>query len=251
MSTEYNEPGTAIWHRTGFMHEQRYEFAAAQVTGKRVLNVGCGPGYAEAILGRYRPTSITSIDRDAALVARLTKAPPAIDVPLTYQCADASDLPVGIGDFDVIIAFEIIEHLSDPIAFMKSLARATSPTGTRLILSTPNATHYSKHPTRPFQNPYHVHEFEFGELQALAGSCLRDPQFLAQVEREYMDIIPMVEASFRSLNSLWTVRLERKLRKWLKRPLADFYFLPQQTSIRAITPETAASADTFIVTGWL
>ena len=33
--TEYNEPGSPVWQRTGFMHRQRYELAARHVAGKR------------------------------------------------------------------------------------------------------------------------------------------------------------------------------------------------------------------------
>lgn len=42
--------------------------------------------------------------------------------------------------FDVIIAGEIIEHLVQPLHFLRSLTSNPKFSGTRLILSTPNAT---------------------------------------------------------------------------------------------------------------
>ncbi len=85
--TEYNQPGTPVWQRTGFMHRQRYAFAAAQVAGKRVLNVACGPGYAEEILATGRPTSVVAVDYDRELIERLGqhRARAPLQTPVQYR----------------------------------------------------------------------------------------------------------------------------------------------------------------------
>lgn len=41
---------------------------------------------------------------------------------------------------DVVVAGELIEHLSDPLAFLTGLAATPALAGRRLVLSTPNAT---------------------------------------------------------------------------------------------------------------
>jgi 2-polyprenyl-6-hydroxyphenyl methylase/3-demethylubiquinone-9 3-methyltransferase len=47
------------------------------------------------------------------------------------------------GQFDLITAMEVIEHVADPAAFVGALARRLSPNGL-LIMSTPNATGWAK-----------------------------------------------------------------------------------------------------------
>jgi 2-polyprenyl-6-hydroxyphenyl methylase/3-demethylubiquinone-9 3-methyltransferase len=47
------------------------------------------------------------------------------------------------GQFDLITSLEVIEHVADPATFLKALANRLAPDGL-LILSTPNATGWSK-----------------------------------------------------------------------------------------------------------
>jgi 2-polyprenyl-6-hydroxyphenyl methylase/3-demethylubiquinone-9 3-methyltransferase len=47
------------------------------------------------------------------------------------------------GQFDLITCMEVIEHVADPVAFVSALARRLAPGGL-LVLSTPNATGWSK-----------------------------------------------------------------------------------------------------------
>src|SRR6185503_8512916 len=45
--------------------------------------------------------------------------------------------------FDLITCMEVIEHVADPAAFVKALAKRLAPGGL-LVMSTPNATGWSK-----------------------------------------------------------------------------------------------------------
>ena len=47
------------------------------------------------------------------------------------------------GQFDLVTCMEVIEHVADPAAFVNALAQRLAPGGL-LILSTPNATGWSK-----------------------------------------------------------------------------------------------------------
>jgi SAM-dependent methyltransferase len=77
--------------------------------------------------------------------------------------ADLRALPPELGEFDVIVCFEVLEHLDDPDAALDGLTRALRPNGV-LVVSSPNRDVY------PPGNPYHVHEFLPDELEgALAG----------------------------------------------------------------------------------
>jgi SAM-dependent methyltransferase len=246
--TEYNEPGSAVWQRTGFMHRQRYAFAARQVAGKSVLNVACGPGYAEAILMTGHPARIVAVDYDQDLIARLRARPPIGRPGVEYQQADAEALPESLGKFDVIVSFENIEHLRSPERFLAGVRRLANPNA-KLILSTPNRLKYSGHPERPYNNPFHVREYDFRELSALLAPHLSRIETFAQIERNYTGLANEIDAALRALNSLWMVRLERAARRLLGRPAQDFSFLPFETDLLPVPAEACADVDTFVIVG--
>ena len=63
-----------------------------------------------------------------------------MDLEVDYRAGDVQQLE---GRFDLITAMEVIEHVADPAAFLEALAKRLAPDGL-LILSTPNATGWSK-----------------------------------------------------------------------------------------------------------
>jgi SAM-dependent methyltransferase len=78
-----------------------------------------------------------------------------------FAQADCLALPFSPGCFDLVVAFEIIEHLDDPQAFLAELRRVLDPGGT-LILSTPNRLYYTD--DRGEINPFHRKEFSYPEF---------------------------------------------------------------------------------------
>jgi 2-polyprenyl-3-methyl-5-hydroxy-6-metoxy-1,4-benzoquinol methylase len=100
----------------------------------RVLNVGCSGGrLAEAI--RERGHHVTGID--------------AIEVPGVRDRTDAfvqADLSRGFpaevgGDFDIVVAGDIIEHLPRPTDTLREIRALLRPGG-QLLLSVPNFGHW-------------------------------------------------------------------------------------------------------------
>ena len=246
--TEYNEPGSAVWHRTGFMHRQRYAFASRHVSGKRVLNIACGSGYGEEILMAGHPASIVAVDYDQDLIRRLQTQAAAGSASVLYRHADAEALPGSLGKFELFISLENIEHLRAPELFLAGIGRLALP-GAKLILSTPNRLKYSEHPLRPFNNPFHVHEYDFLELIALVGPYLSDIETFGQVERNYMGLVDEVGAALRALNSLWIVRIERAVRQLVGRPARPFEPLSFETDLLPMSRERSDEYDTFIIIG--
>ena len=59
---------------------------------------------------------------------------------IDYRAGDVAEVA---GQFDLVTCMEVIEHVADPAAFTMALARRLAPRGL-LILSTPNATAWSK-----------------------------------------------------------------------------------------------------------
>jgi len=103
-----------------------------------LLDIGCGAGIAAeafALLG-YQVTGLDAAG-EAIEVARAHAA--GAGLPITYRIGAPEDLVAEGARFPVITALEVIEHVSDPGAFLLSLANLLMPGG-RLFLSTLNRT---------------------------------------------------------------------------------------------------------------
>jgi SAM-dependent methyltransferase len=142
-------------------HLARYAFAARLARGKRALDAGCGAGYGSAELARAA-LSVVGIDSssDAIEFARATYPMPN----LTFEQASCEMLPYADGSFDLIVAFEVIEHLTGWPRFLREARRTLAPNG-QFIVSTPNKLYYTESRGAEGANPFHVHEFEFEEFR--------------------------------------------------------------------------------------
>ncbi|MDP9225761.1 MAG: class I SAM-dependent methyltransferase [Actinomycetota bacterium] len=79
---------------------------------------------------------IVGVDTDTDTLALLKKQP-NVGTLINHDAEKLEDLPVG-GEFDVIVAGELIEHLSNPGRMLEGARRWVAGDG-RLILTTPNA----------------------------------------------------------------------------------------------------------------
>ena len=89
-------------------HMARYAFAARLARGKRALDAGCGAGYGSAELAR---AALTVVGIDSSLEA-IEYARASYPLPnLKFEQASCEALPHADASFDLIVAFEVIEHL--------------------------------------------------------------------------------------------------------------------------------------------
>ena len=140
-------------------HIARYDFAKTLVGGRCVLDAGCGVGYGSERLARCA-SLVTAFDiaLDPLFESRSTYG-----VMNVNECqGDCARLPFLSGSFDVVVAFEAIEHLQDPGTFLEEATRVLLPSG-QLIVSTPNRDYYAESRSEP--NPFHVCEFSYAEFR--------------------------------------------------------------------------------------
>ena len=81
----------------------------------------------------------------------------------------ATALPFADGSFDLVAAFEVIEHLERWEEMLSEARRVLRPSGV-LLVSTPNKAYYAEARGAAGPNPFHVHEFEYGEFAAALQS---------------------------------------------------------------------------------
>lgn len=104
----------------------------------RLLDIGCGAGLASEALAALGH-DVLGLDAAADAIAAGTAHADGQGLPLAYRAGAAEDL-VGEGArFSVVTALEVIEHVADPAAFLRLLARLIEPGGL-LFVSTLNRT---------------------------------------------------------------------------------------------------------------
>lgn len=101
--------------------------------GRRVLDVGCGPGYLAGALA-VRGFHVTGIDGPGRAGADFPPAVTLIEADLDLG------LPPLRGAFDFILCADVLEHLRQPERLLAALRGALAPGG-RLLASLPNSGH--------------------------------------------------------------------------------------------------------------
>lgn len=106
------------------------------LAGRRALDVGCGAGLLCEPLARLGAT-VTGVDAAVENIAAAQAHAAGSGLAITYRCGDVGEL--GLADFDLVTAMEVIEHVADKPAFVAAMAAALAPGGL-MVLSTPNRT---------------------------------------------------------------------------------------------------------------
>lgn len=110
------------------------------LAGKTALDVGCGAGLACEPLTRLG-AAVTGLDAAPENIAAARAHAAQGGLTIDYHAGELSDLAGR--RFDLVTAFEVIEHVADPAGFVRGLANALAPGGL-LLVSTPNRTPLSR-----------------------------------------------------------------------------------------------------------
>lgn len=119
----------------------------------RILDIGCGMGFLLLALKRAGYNNISGIDVDEAQV----KACVANGLNVLLIPDSAAYLQEKSGQFDVICAFDVLEHVppSAQISFCRAILQGLSPAG-EFILTVPNANSFLAMRNRYIDYTHHV-----------------------------------------------------------------------------------------------
>lgn len=97
----------------------------------RLLDVGCGTGFAsEAMIERFRPTSITGVDISREMLERMrSKLAGLPDIALEFHVADVLSMPVPDGAFDCVLASMALHWFASRDLALAAMARAVATGG--------------------------------------------------------------------------------------------------------------------------
>lgn len=130
-----------------------------------VLEVGCGEGRGiDLMMNGAR--SFTAVDKIEPVIESLRKKFPAarllsMNIPPLGGLADNA--------YDVVVSFQVIEHIKEDALFLQEINRVLKPGGTAL-LTTPNRK------LSLTRNPWHIREYLAHELEGLARKYFSQTQ---------------------------------------------------------------------------
>lgn len=164
LTGERTVPGVAeenYWFRR---HEVVYRRLVDRCAGHDVLEAGCGEGYGAALIAEVA-RSVIGLDYDESAVAHVRARYPRVDM----RHGNLAALPLPTASVDVVVNFQVIEHLWDQGQFVAECARVLRPGGV-LLMSTPNRITFSPGRDTPV-NPFHTRELNAAELTELIESA--------------------------------------------------------------------------------
>ena len=136
------------------------------------LDAGCGEGETLVRLGPLLGERIAAVDLSAYSVGRAAERLPAVDT----QVASVTDLPFADSSFDLVLCLEVLEHLDDPAAAVRELARVAAA---GVVVSVPFEPWFrigsllrGKYVRTLGNHPEHVNHFNRGSLAALLEPAL-------------------------------------------------------------------------------
>jgi len=152
-----NVPEENYWFRR---HLVVYEWIAARVGGKRVVDMACGEGYGSDALARA-----------AAGVVGVDANPEAHEhARLRYRRDNLRferDLVEGFSEpCDAVVFLQTIEHVQDPGAILEHFKSMLAPGGVAFV-STPNLLTLAPPGAEKSDNPWHVKEYRAEEFRRL------------------------------------------------------------------------------------
>lgn len=145
-----------------YEHFHRYALAARWCANMRILDAACGEGYGSALLATSA-SSVEAVDISEDAVEHACQRYGHIE-ELNFQVADCTSLPFSDNEFDRVVSFETLEHLTAQDQLLAEFRRVLKPDGF-LILSSPDKAVYSDQQIT--SNEFHIRELYRDELEDL------------------------------------------------------------------------------------
>jgi SAM-dependent methyltransferase len=150
-------PEENYWYRR---HLVVYDWIAARVHGRRVVDLACGEGYGSAVLGRTAE-SVVGVDANPEAFEHARLKYTGGNVRFERDMIETWS-----GDVDCVVFLQTIEHVQDPDAVLERVRELVGPGGVAYV-STPNVLTLAPKGEARSGNPWHVREYRPEEYRAL------------------------------------------------------------------------------------
>ncbi|WZB62599.1 class I SAM-dependent methyltransferase [Achromobacter xylosoxidans] len=144
------------------IHIARYSFAQPYCANRRVLDIACGEGYGSRLLANWGASEVVGVDISSDALAAAQRNFGGDGVSFVQSEGETLLDKFQQASFDLIVSFETIEHLGDPVQFLGNLKTLLKPGGL-IIISCPNDWWYF--PTDEHKNPFHLRKYRFEDFR--------------------------------------------------------------------------------------
>ena len=107
-------------------HFSRYWWATQFAAGHRVLDAGCGVGYGSNMLAAAGASEVMAVDIAESVIETASSAARS---GVTFHVGDVAALDLAADSFDLVVCFEVIEHVQDVDEVLDELTRVLAPDG--------------------------------------------------------------------------------------------------------------------------
>lgn len=169
-------------------HWVRYTFAGRFAKNKTVLDFGCGYGFGSIAL-TDKCKKYVGVDSDVKAISwansNLTVDGGRVAFELLSTFEEQDRLKKR---FDVILCFEVLEHVQSPMSLLSKLGQNLVEGGI-ILISTPNGCSSNGEPNL-FRSEYHLAEYTPSEVQAIIqASGFSDLHFYEEHRYDYLDVL--------------------------------------------------------------
>lgn len=176
-------------------------YAAMPLVQGNLLEVGCGEGRGVELLSPLS-TQYLALDKITEVIEKLSET----HINVSFRQAIVPPF-AGIEDntFDVIVSFQVIEHIKEDEFFLREIYRVLKPGG-KAIISTPNI---KKTLTR---NPWHIREYTADQLTRLCKSIFSKVESKGIAgNKKVMEYYEMNKASVKKITRFDFLNLQYRL----------------------------------------
>ncbi len=148
---------------SGLLNAERVTYLERYLTGKRILDAGCGGGAFVEFLAA-KGFEVTGVDKFEQFLDIARQQQPHGN----YLCSDLTDLPFADKTFECTYCYDVLEHIDD-IKAIRELARVTSQ---RLIITVPKEDEVMTKYNLTFlhyQDKTHLRNYTESSLDALSS----------------------------------------------------------------------------------
>ena len=166
-------------------HWKRYEFARDVCHDKRVLDYGCGYGLGFEALPDCR--EYVGVDVDGESIQWAKKNLSSKHQKCKFFTLDTFKSTFNSHYFDVILSFEVIEHVKSTKNYLSFLLQNLAEAG-EIIISTPNGA-FSAHDPSRFRSAFHYDEYNAEELMTVLQPLGKRVELFKEYRVDHLDSI--------------------------------------------------------------
>jgi 2-polyprenyl-6-hydroxyphenyl methylase/3-demethylubiquinone-9 3-methyltransferase len=115
--------------RLGFFRDELINAMRMDLTGQRVLDVGCGGGLLAEEVARLGLLLVTGVDPSQRSLVTAFKHAAQSDLRVNYVAGVGELLPFSNASCDIVICCDVLEHVDTPAGVIEEIARVLKPKG--------------------------------------------------------------------------------------------------------------------------